>query len=91
MRPSTIVQFSRRAVVAALTAFLCGCATNSQSVAPTATRDLDCSFRSPTTCWSVGGRFPSRKEQQPFRPELIIQDSSTVLASTPDSLRSSQQ
>ncbi len=91
MRPCTLVQLGQRAAVAVLTAFLSGCATNSQSVAPTETRDVDCSFRSPTTCWSVGGRFPSGNEQQPFRPELIIQDSSTVLASTPDSLRSSQQ
>lgn len=38
-------------------AFLCACAARSQPPAAVES-EPDCSFRSPTTCWTVSGRFP---------------------------------
>ena len=40
-------------------ACLCGCAASTHSSAAGEETALDCSIRSPTTCWTVSGRFPS--------------------------------
>jgi hypothetical protein len=49
----------RGGIGAVFIAFLCGCAASTQSSAAAEDSELDCSFRSPTTCWTVSGRFPA--------------------------------
>jgi hypothetical protein len=73
----------------ALVALLCGCAANNQSMSGADEPEPACSFRSPTTCWSVAGRFPTRHQPQPPQPERIREDSSPVLAVVADSLGAS--
>jgi hypothetical protein len=63
-------------------ALLCGCAGGTQAAAA---RDAepDCSFRAPTTCWTVSGRFPASRNTAP-QPELDPRRDSSVLASRAD-------
>jgi hypothetical protein len=70
--------------------FLCGCAagTPSFSAAAKAT-EPDCSFRSPTTCWTVSGRFPAVSSKATAEPrDSTLTQPSPVLASGADSARS---
>jgi hypothetical protein len=58
-----------------------GCAANGEP-APAKAGNPDCSFRSPTTCWTMSGRFsPQRepvteppKERPPEEPPLLASD-----------------
>jgi hypothetical protein len=59
---------------------LCGCAGNGQSAVATEVNP-DCSFRSPTSCWTMSGRFPERQPAQPERAPKQV----PVLASARDS------
>ena len=65
-------------------ALLCGCAANTQSTAAAEETDFDCSFRSPTTCWTVSGRFPAVRSKTPAAP-LDPRQPSAVLATGADS------
>jgi hypothetical protein len=71
--------------------FLCGCAATTQSGSSAAPREPDCSFRSATTCWTLGSRFPSPRAAQPdsARKELLEQPP-TILATEADTIRSSR-
>lgn len=72
-------------------ALLHGCAAATQSSSAGPRPEPDCSFRSPSTCWTVAGRFPSRlpKSAAP-KPEEIRRLSPITLASTGDSARGSR-
>jgi hypothetical protein len=59
-----------------------GCAANSHSAVDPPEPEPACSFRSPTTCWSVGGRFPAKTTSRK-QPQDILADS-TLLASAAD-------
>jgi hypothetical protein len=59
-----------------------GCASNSQSAVAPRESEPACSFRSPTTCWSVGGRFPAKSTSRD-QPNDILADS-TLLAAVAD-------
>ena len=63
---------------AVVLALLCGCAANTRSSAAAEESDFHCSFRSPTTCWTVSGRFPAVRSKARTAP-------SAVLASAADS------
>jgi hypothetical protein len=72
-------------------ALLSGCAavTRSSSAAPRL--EPDCSFRSPSTCWTVAGRFPSRLPKSAVpKPEEIRELSPTTVATRSDSARGSR-
>jgi hypothetical protein len=58
------------------------CAANSQSAVTPPEPEPACSFRSPTTCWSVGGRFPAKATSHD-QPQDILADS-TLLAAVED-------
>jgi hypothetical protein len=62
-----------------------GCATNSTSATAARETDPDCSFRSPTTCWTVSGRFPPRRVEPAAAP--VEKQPPPVLASGEDSVR----
>jgi hypothetical protein len=71
---------------AVVLALLCGCAANTRTSAAAEESDFDCSFRSPTTCWTVSGRFPAvRSKASPPPPERVPRQPSAVLASGADS------
>jgi hypothetical protein len=72
-------------------ALLYGCAAASQSSSAAPRPEPDCSFRSPSTCWTVAGRFPPRlpKSAAPT-PDRIRDLSPTVVASKADSARGSR-
>jgi hypothetical protein len=72
-------------------ALLYGCAAASQSSSAAPRPEPDCSFRSPSTCWTMAGRFPSRlpKSAAPT-PDRIRDLSPTVVASKADSARGSR-
>jgi hypothetical protein len=53
---------------AVLSIFLCGCAASTQSSVTAAQTKPDCSFRSPTTCWTVWGRFPAMRSKPTAAP-----------------------
>ncbi|HEY7635585.1 MAG TPA: hypothetical protein VH763_08580 [Gemmatimonadales bacterium] len=68
-------------------ALLCGCAPATQSASSMAPHEPDCSFRSATTCWTFGGRFPSARSAEPDsdRKELLAPPT-PLLAARTDSL-----
>jgi hypothetical protein len=70
---------------------LCGCAATTQSVSSAARSEPDCSFRSATTCWTLGSRFPSPRDAKPdsARKDLLEQPP-TTLATEADTIRSSR-
>jgi hypothetical protein len=71
------------AAILGCAALLSGCATATQPVSSTRKVDPDCSFRSPTTCWTLPGRIPSwRTAPVPPDPaDSLDRDSPPVLAS----------
>ena len=70
---------------------LCGCATAARSSSAASRPEPDCSFRSPSTCWTVAGRFPPRvAKSAPPKPDEIRNPSPVTLASTADSARASR-
>jgi hypothetical protein len=65
----------------------CGCASVVESLAvePVRDRDLDCSFTSGATCWTMAARFPTpRPEQRDSVPNELLQQPTTILASRAD-------
>jgi hypothetical protein len=66
-------------------ALLGGCAAAESS--PAAPRfEPDCSFRSPSTCWTVAGRFPPRRPRSaPPKGDEIRDPSPSAVASKADS------
>jgi hypothetical protein len=68
--------------VGVLLTLLCGCAAGTQSIDTARETNPDCSFRSPTTCWTMAGRFPSRSAEPPVDS---LPDQPPVLASESDS------
>lgn len=77
------------AVLGAALISLCGCAAGTQARAAAEKADPDCSFRSPTTCWTMAGRFPPVRSK-PSLPPVDPRDSSSVLASAADSASESR-
>jgi hypothetical protein len=74
---------------AVLLAFLCGCAANTPSSTAAERTEVDCSFRSPTTCWTVSGRFPAVRSKPAAAPlDRKPRQPAAVLASGADSARS---
>jgi hypothetical protein len=66
---------------------LTGCVGHTQAIPALKEENPDCSFRSPTTCWTMSGRFPSRNANPPEPlvdslpeqpPELVSRSDSTV-------------
>jgi hypothetical protein len=53
--------------VVLICALLCGCAANTRTATAVREAEPDCSFRSPTTCWTPSARFPAshRKSAAP--------------------------
>jgi hypothetical protein len=70
---------------------LCGCAATSQSVSSAARREPDCSFRSATTCWTLGSRFLSPRAAKPDSARKnLLEQPPTILATEADTVRSSR-
>jgi hypothetical protein len=70
-------------------ALLCGCAAHTQTSAAAEGTEFDCSFRSPTTCWTVSGRFPEVRSKPTVAPlDRPPRQPPAVLASEADSARS---
>ena len=70
---------------------LTGCAAATQSSSAAPRLEPDCSFRSPSTCWMVAGRFPSRLPKAAVpKPDEIRDLSPVTLASKADSARGSR-
>jgi hypothetical protein len=78
-----------RILEAAVITSLCGCAASTQSSRAAEKADPDCSFRSPTTCWTMSGRFPPVRSEPTTAPVDLV-DSSAILASGADSAPSSR-
>jgi len=69
-------------------AFLSGCAASTQSSTAVRETESACSFRSPTTCWSVSGRFPAVRSEPAAAPvDSTCREPPAVLASSADSTR----
>jgi hypothetical protein len=67
---------------------LSGCATAARmaSTAQHPHPEPDCSFRSATSCWTLGTRFPARSvEPADTEPGQILNSNPAVLASEADS------
>jgi hypothetical protein len=68
---------------------LCACAgapEASHSAVPV-THEPDCSFRSASTCWTLGSRLPPRRaSRNPERPRTL--EAPASFATTPDTVRS---
>ena len=61
-------QLILRGIGSVFMAFLCGCAASTQFSAAAEETEPDCSFRSPTTCWTVSGRFPAVRSKPAAAP-----------------------
>jgi hypothetical protein len=67
-------------------ALLGGCAAGIQTGTAAREAEPECSFRSPTTCWTVSGRFPTTR--QPAPPlERDPRPAPAILAAGPDTGR----
>jgi hypothetical protein len=67
-------------------ALLGGCAARTRPSATAQETEPDCSYRSPTTCWTVSGRFPAARSKPVTAPlDPTRSQSSAVLASEADS------
>jgi hypothetical protein len=60
IRPSCRATRAGQLMGLLLIPLICGCAANTSTESLTIAEgtEPDCSFRSPTTCWTVSGRFP---------------------------------
>ena len=68
------------------TLLITACAANSQPAGRAVAGEPDCSFRSPTSCWTLSGRFPPpRATTEPQVPETL--ETPPSLATKPDSVR----
>jgi hypothetical protein len=71
--------------VGVVVALLSGCGAANAAAVRT-TPEADCSFRSGTTCWTLAGRFPARRDSAPApTPRELRAPPRPVLASTADS------
>jgi hypothetical protein len=72
---------------AVLAVLLASCAASNQtsSGSTVALQEPDCGFRSPTTCWTLGGRFPEKFQNDRAVPRESL-DSPTAIALTRDSV-----
>ena len=72
-------------------ALLYGCAAATQPSSAAQRLEPDCSFRSPSTCWTVAGRFPPRLPKSAVpKPDDIRDFSPITVASKADSARGSR-
>jgi hypothetical protein len=67
-------------------AFLCGCAANTQPGRHAEAVQSDCSFRSPTTCWTMSGRYPSTSNAGERPPDSRPAESWETFARAADSV-----
>jgi hypothetical protein len=72
----------RIAIAGSLVALLSACASVTQSTTAPNRSEPDCSFRSPTTCWTMSGRFPPQRVE----PVERIPEPQPVLATGADSV-----
>jgi hypothetical protein len=72
----------RIAIAGSLVALLGACASATQSATAPNRNEPDCSFRSPTTCWTLSGRFPPQR----VKPVKRIPEPQPVLATSADSV-----
>ena len=69
-------------------ALLSGCAAGAQPSSAAPGLEPDCSFRSPSTCWTVAGRFPPLLPESAVpKPDDIRDLSPITVASKADSAR----
>jgi hypothetical protein len=72
-------------------ALLCGCAAATRPSSAAPRLEPDCSFRSPSTCWTVAGRFPALLPESAVpKPDDIRELSPITVASKADSARGSR-
>jgi hypothetical protein len=82
------ISLIRQSAFAFLT-LLCGCAPATQSSTAAEQTGPDCSFRSPTTCWTLSGQFPPVRAKPQAAPlDSVSSQTTPVLASEADSTRS---
>ena len=62
-----------------------GCAANTSTESLTIAEgaEPDCSFRSPTTCWTVSGRFPPRRPTPAEPPTFQASKASPIQLANP--------
>jgi len=67
---------------------LSGCAaTRGNTAALTPEREPDCSFRSATTCWTLGARVPPpERAARDTSPDRLLRQPPAVLASRADTV-----
>jgi hypothetical protein len=72
---------------AVLAVLLVSCAASNQtsSNSTVAPQEPDCGFRSPTTCWTLGGRFPEKPQNDRAVPRESL-DPPTAVALRRDSV-----
>jgi hypothetical protein len=72
-------------------ALLYGCAAATQKSSAAPRLEPDCSFRSPSTCWTMAGRFPPRlpKSAAP-KPDDIRDPPPITVARKADTARGSR-
>jgi hypothetical protein len=72
-------------------ALLQGCAAATQPPSAAQRPEPDCSFRSPSTCWTMAGRFPPRLPKSAVpKPDDIRDPPPITVASKADSARGSR-
>jgi hypothetical protein len=72
-------------------ALLCGCAAATQSASTASPKEPDCSFRSATTCWTFGSRFPAPRANSTDSVKKELQEQpATILAAGADSVPASR-
>jgi hypothetical protein len=64
---------------------ICGCAANTSTESLTVAEgaEPDCSFRSPTTCWTVSGRFPPPRPAPAEPPTLQPPEAASIKLASP--------
>ena len=75
---------TRSLIIVCAAALLCGCAAGTQPLGTAPPVERGCSFRAPTTCWTVSRHRPAPRPEPPRREEFPEQRRA-VLASLPDS------
>jgi hypothetical protein len=64
---------------------ICGCAANTSTESLTIAEgtEPDCSFRSPTTCWTVSGRIPPPRPTPAEPPTVQAQKAASIKLASP--------
>lgn len=78
------------AMGAVMVALLCGCAATTHPASAATEPKSDCSFRSPTTCWTMAARFPSLRPDPTEPPLERAPGPRPILASSADSAKSAE-